>query len=215
LKNNAPSTWEELKNTISNKWQEIKDDAFTWGKNLIQNFVDGIKEKVNTLKESLKNVGQRIKNFLGFSSPTKEGPGSDADKWAPNLMKMYREGIMKGIPGIHTSVNAVADEISTLSSMTVQPTIQSVASAGQVANNNTVSDDIEQAVYRGIIDAYRIAQATTNQGNSENQEIVFKIDNTVLARIQLPALIREAQRQGINLVLGLRGCKPWQQKYLK
>jgi len=34
---------------------------------------------------------------------------------------------------------------------------------------------------------------------------VLKIDNTVLARMQLPALTREAQRQGFDLVLRPQG----------
>jgi len=60
------------------------------------------------------------------------------------------------------------------------------------------ADMIEQAVYRGITSALRITQASARQ---DDRDLVLKIDNTVLARMQLPALLREGQRQGLNLVL--------------
>ena len=54
------------------------------------------------------------------------------------------------------------------------------------------------------MDAIRISQAYSSQ-SSDEKEIVLKIDNTVLARMQLPALTREAQRQGFDLVLRPQG----------
>ncbi|MGI5927942.1 MAG: hypothetical protein ACOX8A_12340, partial [Thermacetogeniaceae bacterium] len=73
---------------------------------------------------------------------------------------------------------------------------------------NTVRDDthfadtVAQAVYRAIMDAARISQASAGGGD---REIVLKIDNTTLARMQLPAIIREGQRQGLDLVVRPQG----------
>ena len=199
LKTNVPNAWNDIKKAIADKWQEIKEDALSWGKNLIGGFVQGVKDKIGSFKDTFKNVGNKIKDFLGFSSPTKEGPGRYADKWAPNFMEMYSRGIAQGIPGIRTSVNAVADEMSRLSSMTVQPAIH--ATVGN-AYGGIMHDTIAQAVYRAIIDAFRITQASsTSTSSGESRELVLKIDNTVLARMQLPAIIREGQRQGLNLVV--------------
>ena len=36
--------------------------------------------------DGVKSVGKSIKDFLGFGSPTKKGPGHTADEWIPNLM---------------------------------------------------------------------------------------------------------------------------------
>jgi hypothetical protein len=157
------------------------------------------------LKDSLKSAGQKIKNFLGFSSPTKEGPGREADKWAPNFMEMFRKGIVQGLPGIRASVSSIADEMAGLASMTVQPAVQATASAGYMADSGMMSEGIAQAVYRAIIDAFRIAQASYGQSGNDDKELVLKIDNTVLARMQLPAIIREGQRQGLNLVIQPQG----------
>jgi len=60
------------------------------------------------------------------------------------------------------------------------------------------AETIEQAVYRAFINAMRIMQASAKQ---DDRELVLKIDNTTLARMQLPAIIREGQRQGLNLVV--------------
>jgi hypothetical protein len=48
------------------------------------------------------------------------------------------------------------------------------------------------------MNALRIMQTSAKQ---DDKELVLKIDNTTLARMQLPAIIREGQRQGLNLVV--------------
>jgi len=197
LKSRVSIAWNEIKQAIADKWREIKEDAYLWGKNLISGFVQGVKDKIGSVKDTFKNVGNTIKNFLGFSSPTKEGPGREADKWAPNFMDMFRSGIAQGIPGIRTSVNAVADEMSRLSSMTVQPAIHAVAGT---ADSGIMSDSIAQAVYRAIIDAFRITQASS-QPTAGRPEIVLKMGTREVARAVLPDIISEGQRQGLNLVV--------------
>ncbi len=225
--------WSNIKTFILNKWDEIKqgissrakplidaikspfniakdwiagiiDDAYNWGKNLISNIIDGIESKINAVKNAVSNVASTIGSYIGFSSPTKEGPGRYADKWAPNFMEMYRRGLTQGIPGLRSSVSTLADEMAGLASVTVQPTVRALA--GYTTESGMVSDGIAQAVYKAIIDAFRITQASsTGTSSGESKELVLKIDNTVLARMQLPALTREAQRQGFDLVLRPQG----------
>jgi hypothetical protein len=68
-----------------------------------------------------------------------------------------------------------------------------------VAGNEADADAIAQAVYRAIMDAFRIIRASSPKPDSE--DIVLKLDSKELARVTLPALTREAQRRGYNLVL--------------
>jgi phage-related protein len=70
------------------------------------------------------------------------------------------------------------------------------------ADGGITAEAIEQAVYSAFINAMRIMQASARQ---DDKELVLKIDNTVLARMQLPAIIREGQRQGLNLVVQPQG----------
>jgi len=201
LKEIVGPTWNGIKTAIADKWREIKDDAFNWGKNLISSFVEGIKNKVSSVKSTLQSVGQSVKNFIGFSSPTKEGPGRFADEWAPNLMNMFAEGLSQNIPKVQSAVDEVAKQ---LTGMTVQPTVQqSVVPATTTTGYGGLADTVAQAVYQAVIDAIRVVQASSQQ--SDDRELVLKIDNTVLARMQLPAIIREGQRQGLNLVVRPQG----------
>lgn len=66
--------------------------AWNWGKDLIGNFVGGIKEKWNNLKNTVSNVAGSIRNFLGFSEP-KEGPLSNFHTFAPDMMALFAKGI--------------------------------------------------------------------------------------------------------------------------
>ena len=77
------------------------------GKNMMGNLVDGIKSMAGGVKDAVTGVADSIKSFLGFGSPTKEGPGSNADTWAPNLINMLKEGIKAGIPAMEANLQAV------------------------------------------------------------------------------------------------------------
>jgi len=207
--------WTELLGNIWTAFQEIWSDTITaakdWGKNLIQNFIDGIKSKFSDLESVALEGINIVKNIFGFSSPTEEGPGRDADKWAPNLMKMFAEGISGGVPEIRSAVNDVAGQLTNLA---VQPMVQPELIAQTVIDSDTLvgsdssgnMDKIGHFLYQAIIDGFRIIQASQSNGNNNNGDLVIKINNRELAREQLPALIREGQRQGVDIILRPRGA---------
>ena len=68
-----------------------------WGKNAVTGFADGIKSKVVDVTDAVKGVGNKILGFLGFESPPKEGPLSGSDKWMPNMMAMFGDGIYSNV----------------------------------------------------------------------------------------------------------------------
>lgn len=100
---------------ISSMWSGIKtifsnglSNAYNWGKNLLDSFAKGVTNRIAALKKKVRGAVAGIKSILGFSSPTKEGPGKNADKWAPNLMGMYIKGIKDNIPGLRNVINSAA-----------------------------------------------------------------------------------------------------------
>jgi TP901 family phage tail tape measure protein len=99
-------------NGIKNKIVEIASGAYTWGSNLIGSFINGIKSKIGAVGEAASNIVGTVKSFLGFSSPTEEGPGKEADKWAPNLMKMVTKGLTDGIPEITRASDMIAAKLN-------------------------------------------------------------------------------------------------------
>ena len=84
---------------VDNVWQSIKNGfnkiivgAKTWGKDLLDNFISGIKAKIQKLKDMVSNVAQTVKDFLGFSEP-KKGPLSNFHTYAPDMMDLFAKGI--------------------------------------------------------------------------------------------------------------------------
>lgn len=80
---------------ISKVWEGFKDavgSAFSWGADLIKNFISGIFSGVGKLWDGIKSIAGGIADFLGFSEPEK-GPLSNFHTFAPDMMKLFAQGI--------------------------------------------------------------------------------------------------------------------------
>lgn len=89
----------QLPEVIMNVLFAIKDTfgegikaALTWGKDMMINFGNGIAEAASHVWENVKGVASGIKKILGFSEPD-EGPLSNFHTYAPDMMKLFAEGI--------------------------------------------------------------------------------------------------------------------------
>ena len=78
----------DLTDWFSRKWNDFKE----WGSDMIQAFIDGIKEKWQSLKDTVCDVASSVKDFLGFSEPDK-GPLSNFHTFAPDMMDLFAKGI--------------------------------------------------------------------------------------------------------------------------
>lgn len=77
---------------ISNKIKELPRMAIQWGKDLIDSFVQGIKSKISAVTSAVSGIASTVKSFLGFSEP-EEGPLSNFHTYAPDMMKLFAQGI--------------------------------------------------------------------------------------------------------------------------
>ena len=77
---------------IPKKFKERIRDARSWGRDLIQNFIDGIKQKFASLKNSISSVANTVRRYLHFSEPD-EGPLADFHTYAPDMMATFAKGI--------------------------------------------------------------------------------------------------------------------------
>lgn len=82
----------DIMNTFKDGILGFLDSAKTWGKDLIDNFVNGIKAKIDKVKETVGSVAQTVKDILGFSEP-EEGPLSNFHTFAPDMMELFAQGI--------------------------------------------------------------------------------------------------------------------------
>lgn len=71
---------------------DLPGKAWDWGKDLIQNFLDGIKAFGEDPVGAIGNIAQKIKDRIAFSEP-KTGPLSDFHTYAPDMMKLFTQGI--------------------------------------------------------------------------------------------------------------------------
>lgn len=82
-------------NVIENLVDNLFRLAKSWGGDLIDNFLDGIREKIQVVIDAMRNVAQTVKDFLGFSEPDR-GPLSDFHTYAPDMMRLFAQGIEEG-----------------------------------------------------------------------------------------------------------------------
>lgn len=90
---------------------ELPSKALEWGKDLISNFTSGVEENFKKVRKAVTNAAQIVKNFLGFSEP-EEGPLSDFHTYAPDMMKLYAEGIEANSYLVKDVIEALTQAIS-------------------------------------------------------------------------------------------------------
>ena len=83
----------EIVDKITEIIKGLIDDALTWGGDLIDNFVQGITDN-DSLTDAVgdNGVAGTVRKFLHFSKPD-EGPLSDFDTYAPDMMRLFAQGI--------------------------------------------------------------------------------------------------------------------------
>lgn len=129
---------------ISGTLQGIVSDAMNWGRDFIQNFIDGIKERMSGLLGSVKEMAEQVSSYLHFSVPD-TGPLADADTWMPDFMQLLAEGVEKNTPTLLNRVQNAARQISAAYNSLNAP---AVAVAGSV----TMKTDPIKRMDRGTDD---------------------------------------------------------------
>lgn len=128
--------WNGIKNTISGIYNTIKNgftnavnfiknlasSAFSWGADIINGIVNGIKSCIGKVKDAVCSVADTIKSFLHFSVPD-EGPLTEYESWMPDFMSGLAKGIEKSKGMVKDAVSGLAAD------MVVNPQVN----AGQMA----------------------------------------------------------------------------------
>ena len=98
----------DLFGKIKEGFSKFLKDPIKWGKDLIDNFINGIKERFQKIKDAVFNIGNTIKNFLGFSEP-KMGPLSNFHTYAPDMMELFAKGIRDNEDVVTDQINKSFD----------------------------------------------------------------------------------------------------------
>jgi phage-related protein len=93
---------------IQNAIKSKVDSAWTWGRDMMQNLINGIRYMYNAVVGEIMNVASAISEYLHFSVPDK-GPLSKFEAWMPDFMKGLADGISKSKKYVEKAVSGVAD----------------------------------------------------------------------------------------------------------
>lgn len=149
---------------IANLFGSLKDKALTWGKDMIGNFIQGIKDKLAEWKETLNGLAQDAANVLKHSHP-KQGPMADDNTWMPDMMKLYAKGIKDNAYLINQAIDDVATDIS----------VGMNGYSERASDNSSVASAIMNAIDPAAI------YAAVRDGASD-AEITIDIDGRALRR---------------------------------
>lgn len=142
----------EIKDIFVNKFNQIKQDALSWGKDMMQNFIDGIKSKIDALKQAIADPAQAIKDVFHHSHPTK-GPLADDYKWMPDMMKLWAQGIKKYSYLVEGALENLGTDISVGVNGYKEQAAEHRAEARNVYGNGLDADAVYAAVKQGASDA--------------------------------------------------------------
>lgn len=154
----------DLTDWFSRKWNDFKE----WGSDMIQAFIDGIKEKWQSLKDTVCDVASSVKDFLGFSEPDK-GPLSNFHTFAPDMMDLFAKGIADNEDTITMQFNR---SLQPLMDTDIMP--PSLSALPEKGANNSSNDTINKII--ALLETYfpQLAQ----QGNIylDGDKLTSKVD---------------------------------------
>lgn len=148
LRSKAGDLWNmgvDLFNNVANGIRHVIGSAWDWGMDLIQNFVNGITGNIWRVTQGVEKVAERIKSLIAFSEP-EDGPLSNFHTYAPDMMKLFAQGIKENEDLIARQFDdalskiGVAADITALQAPAVSA-VPTVANAAPVTLNVNVSVD--------------------------------------------------------------------------
>ena len=100
----------KIREEINAKFQEIVSQALSWGADLINNFVSGIKKGFGKIKSAMSGLANVVRSHIHFSEPD-VGPLSDFHTYAPDMMKQFAKGIDENLPLVEDSMNRMGNMV--------------------------------------------------------------------------------------------------------
>jgi TP901 family phage tail tape measure protein len=101
----------DMVNKIISWFSKLPGLALQWGKDLINNFIDGIKNVAGNLSSTVSGIASNIKHLLGFSKPS-EGPLQDADQYMPDFIELMVRGLEGNTGRLKQALSTVAGSMA-------------------------------------------------------------------------------------------------------
>lgn len=118
--NTVKTTFETMKTSIKSVFDNLLTNMKQWGKDMIDGFIQGIKDKISAVGDAIGEIADTIASYLHFSVPD-IGPLADADTYAPDMMKLFAKGI-------RDNANLITDALT--SSFNLSPILSQAGQTG-------------------------------------------------------------------------------------
>lgn len=148
------NVFNSFKSALSNVFGDLKNAMARWGRDMIDNLLEGIRSKINAVKEQMSNLAGTISSYIHFSEPD-VGPLSNAHTFMPDFIKLLAQGIDKGIPQIQSAM-------TDLTGAMVPSTLTDSMSSGATTNNNSVNITVYGAQGQDVNELADIIQDKIN-----------------------------------------------------
>lgn len=98
------------------KFDELLNNAKEWGSHFVQNFCDGITQKMSALIDRVRSMAETVRSYLHFSTGPDVGPLKDFNQWPKHMLDNYARGIESARYIVKDAVADVAADVSLLAS---------------------------------------------------------------------------------------------------
>ena len=156
-------------NNLQNGFTNFVRRATGWGRDLMDNFIDGIRSMWDRLVDTVSDIADTIADYLGFSEPEK-GPLSNFHTYAPDMMKLFAKGIKDNENVIQSQIERSFD-FSGLATEAFTTQATPYAYIPDTTTNNSVSIGSTQIVINATEgqSVYEIADAVDEIINQRYQ----------------------------------------------
>lgn len=167
--NTLQSRFSNTINILQNSFTNFVRRATGWGRDLMDNFIDGIRSMWDRLVDTVSDMADTIADYLGFSEPDK-GPLSNFHTYAPDMMELFAKGIKDNEGVIQRQIESSFD-FSGLGTEAFAMQATPYAYMPDTATNNSVSIGSTQIVINASEgqSVYEIADAVDEIINQRYQ----------------------------------------------
>ena len=110
-----PKVKEEIETKIGEAIEWLKGlpgEALQWGKDMLSSFIDGIKNKIEDLRQTLSDgVAGLVRKYIHFSEPD-VGPLADFSTYGPDMVETFSKGILQSLPELQRAMGQMAGTIA-------------------------------------------------------------------------------------------------------
>lgn len=136
----------EIAGAFRNKFTELKNNALNWGRDMISNLIEGIRQMIDKVKNAAEDVAKAIADRLHFSEPD-EGPLSNFHTYMPDMMDMLSKGMLDNLGKVEMAANEVAGAIAGATSNSYNyGGFTIVVNGAEGQNMNELADIIEDRI---------------------------------------------------------------------